>query len=177
MAKKPTNGLPPLVREPEARAAYIALDGRRSVRRVREAFLATGRRAPSESTFDYWRAKRKWVKCAREHDEKVVAAASKKIATTATAQVITRAAQFDTVATESLSKAIKMLAKIKVDNCKAADIRALVEVSERASKMYELLEGRATDRVDNLTRDKMDKIIEEMNQELEEKLASVPVLH
>ncbi len=91
--------------------------------------------------------------------------------------VVTRAAQFDTVATESLSKAIKMLAKIKVDTCKASDIRALVEVSERASKMYELLEGRATDRTDDLTRGKMDVLMGEMKQEIEERLARVPTVH
>ena len=95
----------------------------------------------------------------------------------AVTSVVTRAAQFDTVATDSLSKAIKMLANIKIDECKASDIRALVEVSERASKMYELLEGRATDRTDNLTRGKMDVLMGEMKQEIEERLARVPTVH
>ncbi|KKM02607.1 hypothetical protein LCGC14_1782780, partial [marine sediment metagenome] len=74
--------------------------------------------------------------------------------------------------------AIAGLAKIKVDELKAGDIRALCEVSERASKMYELLEGRATDRTDDLTRGKMDKLLGEMQEELEERLARVfPTVH
>ncbi len=47
----------------------------------------------------------------------------------------------------------------------------------RAAKMYELLEGRATDRTDNLTRSKLDEILEEMNKEIEERLARVPTVH
>ena len=177
MAKKPKNGALPPVYEPEARAAYIALAGRRSSRRVRENFLAAGRKTPSHRTYIDWCNWNAWVQRAHEHDEKVATAAADKIAKAAVAGVVSRAAQFDTVATESLSKAIKMLAKIKIDNCKAADIRALVEVSERAAKMYELLEGRATERTDGLTRGKLDKILEEMNEEIEERLASVPTMH
>ncbi len=114
---------------------------------------------------------------AGEHDEKVAAGAAEKIAEAATAGVVTRAAQFDTLATETLQMAIDGLKEIDVAGLKATDIRALAEVSERATKMHELLEGRATDRGDNLTRGKMDKLIEEMNQEIEERLARVPTVH
>ncbi len=166
-----------LVNERESRVAYLALKGRRSVAAVRKRLGKGGRKTSSQTTFQKWCTKHEWRRLAREHDQKVAAAAAEKIAEAATAGVVTRAAQFDTVATESLSKAIKMLAKIKVDKCKAADIRALVEVSERAAKMYELLEGRATDRTDNLTRSKLDEILEEMNNEIEERLARVPTVH
>ncbi len=67
--------------------------------------------------------------------------------------------------------------RFRVAGLKATDIRALCEVSERASKMYELLEGRATDRTDSLTRDKLDKILAEMQKDLEERLARVPTIH
>jgi hypothetical protein len=83
----------------------------------------------------------------------------------------------DTLATETLKMAIDGLAKIDVDTLKVTDIRALAEVSERAVKMYEFLEGRATARTDNLTRGKMDKLMEEMQKELEERLARVPTVH
>ncbi len=43
--------------------------------------------------------------------------------------------------------------------------------------MHELLEGRATDRTDNLTRGKMDKLMEEMSQEIDERLKRVPTVH
>ncbi len=60
---------------------------------------------------------------------------------------------------------------------KASDIRALAEVSERASKMHELLEGHATERTDGLTRGKMEALMEEMEKELEERLAKLPIVH
>ena len=72
---------------------------------------------------------------------------------------------------------VEGLAKIDANALKAADIRALAEVSERATKMYALLEGRATDRTDKLTRGKMDELMEEMKKELEEMLARVPTVH
>ena len=81
------------------------------------------------------------------------------------------------LATETLQMAIDGLKEIDVASLKATDIRALAEVSERAAKMHELLEGRATERTDGLTRAKMDKLIEEMNQEIEERLARVPTIH
>ncbi len=177
MAKKPTNNAPPPVTEREARAAYIATEGRRSTRQVHETFVAAGRKTPSLSTYHTWRAQHNWVRLAKAHDKKVATGAANKIAKAAVAGVVTRAAQFDTLATESLRKAIDGLAKIKVDELKAADIRALCEVSERAAKMYELLEGRATDRTDDLTRGKMDALMEEMQKDLEERLKRVPTVH
>lgn len=177
MAKKPENGVMPPVTEKEARAAFIAIEGRRSARQVREDFLAAGRKTPSDSTYDDWRAKYHWVRLAKAHDERVATVAAEKIANTAAAGVVSRAAQFDTLATESLVKAIEGLDKIDIEALKASDIRALCEVSERAAKMYELLEGRATDRTDNLTRGKMDDLMNEMKKEIEERLARVPTVH
>ncbi len=165
------------ITEREARAAYIAIEGRRSTARLHEKFIKEGRKTASRRTFGKWCARHDWVRLAREHDEKVATVAADKIAEAAIAGVVTRAAQFDTLATESLRKAIEGLAKIDISALKAADIRALAEVSERAAKMYELLEGRATERTDGLTRAKMDKLIEEMNQEIEERLARVPTIH
>ncbi len=91
--------------------------------------------------------------------------------------MVTRAAQFDTLATETLQMAIDGLKKININALKAADIRSLCEVSERAAKMHELLEGRATDRTDGLTRGKMDALLAEMEKDLEERLARVPTVH
>ncbi len=165
------------VTECEARAAYIAMSGKRSALRVRESFVKQGCKTPSLRTFDKWRAKHEWIRLAKEHDEKVATAAAEKIAEAATAGVVSRAAQFDTLATESLCKAIEGLAEIDIKALKAVDIRALAEVSERAAKMHELLEGRVTDRTDNLTRGKMDALLEEMTREIEERLANVPTFH
>ena len=180
-AKSKKTGRPSLYTEPiterEARAAYIKMEGRRSALAVRERLGKGGRKTPSQTTFEKWCAKYGWVRLAKEHDEKVAIRAADKIAEFAVAQVVTRAAEFDTLATESLKMAIKGLAEIDVKALKAADIRALAEVSERAAKMYELLEGRATDRTDSLTRGKMDEILEEMQKDLEERLARVPTVH
>ncbi len=166
-----------LVNERESRVAYLALEGRRSVAAVRKRLGKGGRKTPSQRTLEKWSAKYEWRRLAREHDKKVATAAAEKIAEAATAGVVTRAAQFDTLATETLQMAIDGLKEIDVAGLKATDIRALTEVSERASKMYELLEGRATARTDDLTRDKLDKVLADMNQEIEERLARVPTVH
>ncbi len=176
MAEK-RNGAKAPVTEREARAAYVKMDGRRSVATVRKRLGKGGRKTSSQTTFEKWCTKHEWRRLAREHDEKVATGAAERIAEAATAGVVTRAAQFDTLATESLRKAIEGLAKIDISALKAADIRALAEISERASKMYELLEGRATDRTDDLTRGKVDALLAEMQKDLEERLARVPTLH
>ena len=78
------------------------------------------------------------------------------------------------MATESLKKAIAGLDNIDVKTLKASDIRSLMEVAERATKMFELLEGRATTRTDEtITRQKLDALFEEMQQDLDESLARV----
>ncbi len=161
------------VTEPEARAAYIAMKGRRSILGVHKRFTKGGRKPPSERTFKKWSTKNRWRHHARKHDEKVVAETTAKIAKAAVAQAVTKADQFDTLATESLKIAIDGLAKIDVNTLKASDIRALAEVSERATKMFELLEGRATDRTDGMTRQKMDTLMKEMEDEIDERLARV----
>ena len=177
MADKPKNGSKPPVREPEARAAYVAMEGRRSALRLRESFIVGGRETPSLRTWEVWRRTRDWKRLAREHDEKVATQAANRLANAKTVSVVSRAGQFDTLATESLVKAIEGLANINVKKLKASDIRALTEVSERAAKMYELLEGRATERPDGLTRGKMDTLMAEMQKEIEERLARVPTVH
>ncbi len=165
------------VTEREARTAYIAMAGKRSAVRVRESFVKRGYKTPSLRTFDKWRARHDWVRLSREHDEKVATRVAEKITETATAQAITRAMQFDTLATETLQMAIDGLKKIDINALKVPDIRARAEVSERASKMHELLEGRATDRTEGLTRGKLDKLMEEMKKDLEEMQARVPTVH
>ncbi len=80
-------------------------------------------------------------------------------------------------ATETLKMAIDGLREIDIKALKATDIRALVEISERAAKMHELLEGRATARTDGLTRSKMDALMNEMKREVEERLANVSTVH
>ncbi len=161
------------VTEPEARAAYIAMKGRRSSAGVREKFMKDGRKVPSLRTFDKWRARHEWIALAREHDEKVAARAIDEIAKEAVVQVVTRAHQFDKLADESLTKALDGLAKIDVNTLKAIDIRALADVSERATRMFELLEGRATARTDDVTRESMDRLMQEMQDDMEQVLDGV----
>ncbi len=173
---KSTKPAEPII-EREARAAYINMAGRRSIRGLHQRFVKEGQKTPSLRTMLKWCTQHQWVRLAREHDEKVSTRVAEKIAETATAQAITRAMQFDTLATESLTMAIEGLAKIDATGLKATDIRALAEISERAAKMCELLEGRATDRTDNLTRSKMDQLMDEMKQEIEERLARIKTVY
>ena len=165
------------VTEREARTAYIAMKGRRSVPALQATFRKAGRETPSTRTLWAWCAKNNWVALAREHDEKVANGTMEKIVEGAVAQAVTRAHQFDYLATDSLNKAIDGLAKINIKDLKVSDIRALAEVGERATKMFELLEGRATDRPDNMTRQKMDEVLEKMQEELEESLAGIKTIH
>jgi len=151
--------------------------GRRSAARLHQKFIKGGRKTPSLRTFGKWRARQGWVRLAREHDETVASGVAAEIAKDATAQAVTRAAHFDTLATETLKMAIDGLKEIDVASLKATDIRALTEISERASNMHELLEGRATARTDNLTRSKMDEVIDGMKKELEERLARIKTVH
>ena len=106
------------VTETEARAAYIAMEGRRSATGVRQKFMKEGRKVPSLRTFGKWRAKFKWRRLAAEHDAKVSAGAADQIVKDATEKVVTRASQFDTLATESLKKAIAGLTEIDVKGLK-----------------------------------------------------------
>ncbi len=161
------------VTEPEARAAYIAMNGRRSILAVRKRFVKERKKTPSLRTFQTWCGKHRWVALALEHDDKVVAATTAKIAKAAVAHAVSRADQFDLVATESLKMAIAGLDNIDDKTLKVPDIRSLMEVSERATKMFELLEGRATDRTDGMTRQKMDTLMKEMEDEIDERLARV----
>lgn len=158
-------------------SGYIAMSGKRSAVRLHEKLTKEGRKAPSFRTFGKWRARHDWVRLAKEHDEKAASGVAAEIAKDATAQAVTRAMQFDTLATETQKMAIDGLAKVDIDKLKAGDIRALAEISERATKMYEFLEGRATARTDKLMRGKMDELIEEMNQQFKEGLARVSTVH
>ncbi len=93
------------VTEPEARAAYIKMEGRRSIRGLHQRFVKEGKKTPSLRTMQKWSMKHQWVRLAREHDEKVASGAAERIADAATAGVVTRAAQFDTLATPQLGEA------------------------------------------------------------------------
>ena len=83
------------VTEPEARAAYLAMEGRRSVERLHKNFTKGVKKTPSLRTLRSWSAKHNWVLWAKEHDEKVATGAAEVIARDATEKVITRAMQFD----------------------------------------------------------------------------------
>ena len=165
------------VTEPEARAAYLAMPGRRSTEAVHKKFTKEGRKTLSLRTFKKWCARHEWKRLAQEHDEKIATGAADELVKEATEKAVTRAMQFDVLATESLEKAIEGLAKIDTDNLKALDIRALCEIGERAAKMFELLEGRATDQNDNMTRQKMDDLMDEMRDDLEQSLKRCRTIH
>ena len=165
------------VTEPEARAAYITMNGRRSILAVHKRFTKDGRKTPSERTFKAWSTKNRWRHHAWKHDDKVVAATTDKIAKAAVAEAVSRADLFDMVATESLKKAIVGLDNIDVKTLKASDIRSLMEVAERSIKMFELLEGRATDRTDDMTRQKLDALLDQLREEVEESLAGIKTVH
>ena len=81
------------------------------------------------------------------------------------------------LATESLAKAIEGLAELDTSALRATDIRSLAETAERAARMFELLEGRATNRSDDMTRSKLDDLMNEMRDELEQSLKRYRTIH
>lgn len=158
------------VTEPQARAAYLKMPGRRSSKAVRDRFIRLGWSTPSIRRFDIWRSRHKWVSLAREHDRMVADGVLEAVAKETTKTVVSRAKQFDELSTESLQASIDGLKELDRKSLKATDIRALAEVSVSAARMVELLEGRATERKDDLTRQDMDKLMEDMADELNERL-------
>ncbi len=64
-------GIKAPVTEREARAAYVAMEGRRSVAAVRKRLGKGGRKIPSRKTLEKWCTQHQWVRLAREHDEQV----------------------------------------------------------------------------------------------------------
>ena len=87
------------VTEPEARAAYVTMQGRRSILAVRKRFVKERKKTPSLRTFQKWSGDHRWVALARKHDDKIVDATAAKIAKAAVAEAVSRAHQFDTLAT------------------------------------------------------------------------------
>ncbi len=103
---------------------------------MRERLGKGGRKPPSQTTFEKWCAQNQWVRLAREHDEKVATRVADKIAETATAQAITRAMQFDTLATETLQMAIDGLKELDVAGLKATEKRTRRRQSAPGSRRY-----------------------------------------
>ncbi len=91
MAEK-RNGAKGPVTEREARAVYIACEGRRSVAAVRKRLGKGGRKTPSHTTFEKWCTQHQRVRRAREHDEKVATGAADHLPNAATPTLLTRAA-------------------------------------------------------------------------------------
>lgn len=90
------------VREPEARTAYLAMGGGRSLRRLAVQLRRDfGNDAPSERTLDNWSKSGDWGRISAEHDVTIASRAEAKIAAQrakATASAVTVRAD-DTVVT------------------------------------------------------------------------------
>ncbi len=65
MAEK-RNGAKGPVTEREVRAAYITIEGRRSIRGLHQRFVKEGKKPPSLRTMQKWSMKHQWVRLTRE---------------------------------------------------------------------------------------------------------------
>ena len=63
MAEK-RNGAKSPVTERQARAVYIAIEGRRSIRGLHQRFVKEGKKTPSLRTMQKWSMKHHWVRLA-----------------------------------------------------------------------------------------------------------------
>jgi len=132
------------VNEPEARAAYLAMPGRRSILRLHRNFIEDGRETPTIRTLGEWSRKHDWVALAEEHDAKVAARAGEKIAKTQIETAVCGSQVFDHLSETAAQRALAAVKKLDPAKLRATDIRALVEASELAKR----LKGEEVDIVD-----------------------------
>lgn len=161
------------VTEPEARGAYVGMQGRRSIARLHQLFTERGRKVPSVRTFKEWSATHKWTACARDYDARVSKAADELMADAAVERVLNVSQMLNAASSEAAEKLLQGVRALDATSLTPSGLRALAEVIERAAKMHELLEGRPTDRTEHVTKKRITDQLEEMEREIEEQMRRV----
>lgn len=126
------------LKEPEARAAYLALGPSRTLPQLREHF---GERAVSGRTFETWSAENDWVALAKSHDEDVTRKAVERLAAQQGKRAADLVTHLITAAAEGLTRAVEIAAK---EN----KFKDLVDGSVTALKAAEVLTGGVSDRIE-----------------------------
>lgn len=138
------------IRHHQGLADYLAMGPDRSLQKLRELYETTMVKAPALVTIELWSRKHEWVRQAGEYDAKVAAEVRERTEEAAVEEGFDRTKALSEVAKLALAKAT---AALNTDDFVAntpAEIRALIDSSVNAIRQVELLEGRATSRIDNI---------------------------
>lgn len=152
---------PRRIKEPEARATYIAMGSQRSLRALREKLVQEyGTGAPSLAAITLWSAKNKWQEAVKEYDRRV------------SDEIAFRAVKADARATFDAIKALTEAAEIAleaatlrnaaVEAAAKGDVRGMIAAGVEALKLKEVLNGGVSDRTGTVS---------EREREVEDQLA------
>lgn len=130
------------IKEPAARAAYLALGPGRSIAKLRGVLGEKLGRPPGKSTLELWSSKHGWTKLAAAHDEKVTAAATAQIAAQQGKKAADLVTHLISAAHEGLTRAVAIAGQ-------EAKFKDLVDGSVTALKAAEVLAGGVSDRIEN----------------------------
>lgn len=146
----------------DALAVYLELGPGRSLAKVRAALDERYGKGPALGTLGAWSSEHKWVRQAKEYDARVAAAAIEKAESQAidvrTAQIGAYEAALR-MGTKVLEQAEKLFEEATDENGgpfqvkSIADLNAIVDAIDKASKRLEVLSGGVSDRTEQISRD------------------------
>ena len=129
---------------------FLALGPDRSLDKLHDWYIKNVSKPPGRSIIGIWSTKHGWQTRAAEHDSRVAGGVSQKVEEAAIEENWDCVGELTELAQRSVKKALDAL---KDDTMKVKDpygIAALTNIVLGCVKAIELLEGRATDRLDNL---------------------------
>lgn len=138
------------VKHHQGLADYLALGPDRSLQKLWELYKTTMVQAPALVTIELWSRKHEWVRQASEYDAKVAAEVLDRTEEAAVEEGFDRTKALLEVAELALTKATAALNTDTLTADTPAEVKALIDSSVNAIRQIELLEGRATSRVDHL---------------------------
>lgn len=167
----PTKPKSPRPSHPEVLIAYLAIGPGRSLGLLRERYEAQGVDIP-RNTLKGWSARHRWTAKAEKHDGKAQVKLEDKLAEAQADQAMSTADTFRAIGDQAAAKALQAIRKLNVEGASAQTARHLTEIAVEARRMTELLEGRATNRTEKVTRGKLDRLFEDMQREVTERVAN-----
>lgn len=135
------------LKEPEARAAYLALGPSRSLAALRRSL---GKRSAALRTLEAWSAEHGWKALAEAHDEEVVRQTTERLAAQQGKRAADLVTHLITAAAEGLTRAVAIAAQ---EN----KFKDLVDGSVTALKAAEVLAGGVSDRIEQHQRVHLEK--------------------
>lgn len=149
------------VKEPEARAAYLALGPARTLAELHKHYTRTApKAAPSIDSLKQWSRKKGWQALAKQHDEQVTKAAVEKVVKQQVKNAAELVSHLITAASEGLTRAVAIAGQ-------EVKFKDLVDGSVTALKAAEVLAGGVSDRIEQHQRVKYERAAE-VKKEMED---------